>query len=103
MVVSRGYGRKDPSAIVVVSDGQAVFADSKDGGDEPALIAAKLPGVPVVVGSDRYRAGLIAGRPSAPILLFSMTAFSTSGFRDLDIVLVDATDPFETEAFPPGS
>ena len=104
VVVSRGYGRKDPSAIVVVSDGQAVFADSKDGGDEPALIAAKLPGVPVVVGSDRYRAGLVAGQAFSPDTLILDDGFQHVRLRrDLDIVLVDATDPFGNgKLFPAG-
>jgi tetraacyldisaccharide 4'-kinase len=103
-ILSRGYGRKDTSAIVVVSDGRAVLADSKAGGDEPALIATKLPGVPVVVGSDRYRAGLVAGKAFSPDTLILDDGFQHVRLqRDLDIVLVDAADPFGNgKLFPAG-
>ncbi len=104
IVISRGYGRKDESAIVIVSDGESVLVDTETGGDEPVLIGSVLPEVPVVVGSDRYQAAVFAQKK------FDIdTVVLDDGFqhlrlkRDLDIVLVDAADPFGNgKLFPAG-
>ena len=51
-ILTRGYGR--------ISDEQAIQVDSPDParfGDEPVVMSISLPGVPIVVGSDRYRSG----------------------------------------------
>jgi tetraacyldisaccharide 4'-kinase len=104
VIISRGYGRNDESSLVVVSDGKKVLVDTKTGGDEPVLISSKLIGVPVVVDSDRYRAALFAHRRFG-----NDTVILDDGFqhlrlqRDLDIVLVDAADPFGSgKLFPAG-
>lgn len=60
-ILSRGYGRRDErSAVLIVSDGTQVLEPVTRSGDEPQMLARQLPGVPVVVGPDRYRAGLVA-------------------------------------------
>src|SRR5262249_37619781 len=53
-VLSRGYGREKRGVSLVDPDGS-----SRDFGDEPLLIARRLH-VPVVVGEDRYQAGIFA-------------------------------------------
>jgi len=103
-VVSRGYGRKSESEILIVSDGTVVSADASRGGDEPGLIGARLPGVPVLVGKDRYQAARLA------VQVFGAdTIVLDDGFqhvrlrRDLNIVLLDAGDPFGNgKLFPAG-
>jgi tetraacyldisaccharide 4'-kinase len=104
VVVSRGYGRKNESEILVVSDGSSILADARSGGDEPLLIAAKLPGIPVVVGSRRYQAALHAVRAFNSSVVVLDDGFQHRQLkRDLDIVLVDATDPFGNgKLFPAG-
>ncbi|HSA78472.1 MAG TPA: tetraacyldisaccharide 4'-kinase [Nitrospirota bacterium] len=104
VIISRGYGREDESDIVVVSDGGKILADAKSGGDEPLLISSVLSGVPVVVGSDRYKAAVFAQQK-----FNTDTVVLDDGFqhirlkRDLDIVLVDAVDPFGNgKLFPAG-
>src|ERR1041385_8326337 len=53
-VLSRGYGRSSTKIAMVDPNGSpAQF------GDEPLLIAQKLQ-APVIVGADRYEAGLVA-------------------------------------------
>jgi tetraacyldisaccharide 4'-kinase len=95
VVISRGYGRRDESAITVVSDGNRLHANAWNGGDEPVLIGSKLAGVPVIAGSDRYRAGVYAHERFG-----NDTVILDDGFqhirlsRDMDIVLVDAGHPF---------
>lgn len=95
-VLSRGYGRRSTEPVLVVSDGEKLQVGVQDAGDEPFLLASRLNGIPVLVGADRYAAGRRA------IERFNSNAFVLDdGFqrrdqldRDLDIVLVDATDPF---------
>ncbi len=104
VVISRGYGRRDEGAITVVSDGIRLCADAAAGGDEPVLIASKLTGVPVVADSDRFRAGRFAQDRFNMDTVILDDAFQHIGLRrDLDIVLLDATDPFGNgRLFPAG-
>jgi len=95
LVLSRGYGRKDESATTVVSDGVSLFLDPAAAGDEPALIANRLARVPVVVGSDRYRAGTFAVGRFHPGCIILDDGFQHIRLaRDLNIALIDASDPF---------
>ncbi len=95
-ILTRGYGRVNPKERVLVSDGQNVLVDAKTGGDEPVELAHKLGGKAVVVAdADRVSAAKWA------LEKFGVTAFVLDdGFqhrrakRDLDIVCIDATDPF---------
>src|SRR5689334_11336801 len=49
-ILSRGYGGQHEYGCAIVSDGQAVRLNAREAGDEAALLAETLPGVPVVVG-----------------------------------------------------
>lgn len=104
VVVSRGYGRKDGSEIVVVADGNSILVDAQTGGDEPVLIASKLPGVPVVVGRKRYLAALNALQRFNPDTVVLDDGFQHIQLeRTLDLVLVDAREPFGSgKLFPAG-
>jgi tetraacyldisaccharide 4'-kinase len=104
VVISRGYGRKDESGIVVVSDGEKVLVDTETGGDEPVMIGSVLREVPVVVGSDRYQAAVFAQKKFDIDTVVLDDGFQHLGLkRDLDIVLVDAADPFGNgKLFPAG-
>ncbi len=105
VIVSRGYGRKDEKAVEVVSDGSSGAVLGPDrAGDEPAMMAARLRGVPVVVGSDRYRAGMLAVERFHPGVVILDDGFQHRRLeRDLNIVLIDASDPFgNAKLFPAG-
>ena len=57
-LASRGYGRRPSRAeVLVVSDGRYLHAAAAEAGDEPMVLAAHAPGVPVLVGRDRGRVG----------------------------------------------
>lgn len=57
-LASRGYGRRPSRAeVLVVSDGRYLHAAAAEAGDEPMVLAAHAPGVPVLVGRDRSRVG----------------------------------------------
>lgn len=103
-IVSRGYGRRNEAATVIISNGNSVLADTQSGGDEPVLIASRLTGVPVVADRVRRRGGQVAVEK-----FDAGTVILDDGFqhvqlkRDLDIVLVDAAEPFGNEKlFPAG-
>lgn len=53
VLASRGYRRRGHEPVLVVSDGRYVQASAEQAGDEPLLLAAHAPGVPVLVGPDR--------------------------------------------------
>jgi tetraacyldisaccharide 4'-kinase len=60
-ILTRGYARETaPAGVTVVSDGRQVLATLQTSGDEPLMLARALPGVPVLVGRDRYAAGRVA-------------------------------------------
>jgi tetraacyldisaccharide 4'-kinase len=103
-VVSRGYGREGGSGVRVVSDGRALLLDWRAAGDEPVLVASRLPGVPVLVGADRVAAGRRAVEEFAPEVIILDDGFQHRRLhRDRDLVLLDAGDPFGGERlFPRG-
>lgn len=95
-ILTRGYGRDAPHRRILVSDSKTVLAGFEQGGDEPLELARKLLGKAIVIAdADRVAAAEWAKRR------FGVTAFVLDdGFqhrrakRDLDIVCIDATDPF---------
>ncbi|RMH31838.1 MAG: tetraacyldisaccharide 4'-kinase [Nitrospirae bacterium] len=92
-ILSRGYGRSQPSRMVLVSDGQAVVATPREGGDEPVLIARRCPGSIVAVGSDRYRVGRwVLEQYEVDCFVLDDGYQHRALHRDLDLVLIDATD-----------
>ena len=103
-VVSRGYGRLDEASIVIVADGERMLVDSRTGGDEPVLIGSTIPRLPVVVGRDRVNAARLAQERFGIDAVILDDGFQHVRLRrDLDIVLVDAGDPFGTgNLFPAG-
>ncbi len=60
-ILSRGYARKvHEDGVVIVSDGCRVLADVAHSGDEPLMLARKVPGAAVLVSSSRYLGGRVA-------------------------------------------
>ncbi len=93
-LVSRGYGGRAEKTGGVVSDGRSILMDARGAGDEPYLMARRLPGVPVVVGADRFRAGMLAVRQLGARVLVLDDAFQHLALdRDFNLVLMDAARP----------
>jgi tetraacyldisaccharide 4'-kinase len=59
-VLSRGYRGTATGPGAVISTPEKVVGTVEAGGEEPFWLAGTLPGVPVLVGKDRYRSGLWA-------------------------------------------
>ena len=95
-ILSRGYASRG-RGVRVVSVGDGPLLGPTVAGDEPVLLAGELPGVAVVVGADRHRAGLHAlVRLAPPPDLFLLDdGFSHLALaRDLDLLVFPAADPF---------
>ena len=103
-VLSRGYGARPPTHLRVVSSGNGPLIDWQAAGDEPYLLACCLPGVPVLIGKDRYRTGRYAYEQFGAHVLILDDGFQHYALqRDLDIVLIDASNPFGSGSlFPRG-
>jgi tetraacyldisaccharide 4'-kinase len=93
-IVSRGYKRRDTRRpVVVVSDGRSVLVGTGESGDEPQLLARRLPGVPVVIGANRYDAGMVArDRLGAGVLILDDGFQHLRLARTLDLLLLSRND-----------
>jgi len=90
-VLSRGYGRRGHEITVVDPHGKP-----EQFGDEPLLTARKL-GVPVIVGADRYSAGLLAEQQFPSKLHILDDGFQHRKLhRDFEIVMLPAADITDT-------
>ena len=68
---------------------------SAEFGDEPLMLARELSDVPIVIDKDRFAAGEWARRVAgAEVLVLDDGYQHLSLERDLNILLLDATDPF---------
>jgi tetraacyldisaccharide 4'-kinase len=87
---SRGYGRRGRGGPLVVSDGRRLRVPAAAAGDEALWLAARAPGVPVLVDADRARLGWRAVAAFGAEILVLDDAFSHHRLaRDLDLVLFD--------------
>jgi tetraacyldisaccharide 4'-kinase len=98
-VLTRGYKRlEDEQQVVMGPDPRQSAAEV---GDEPLEIARRLPGVPVVVDANRLRGGAEAQRLGADVVLLDDGFQHLQLERDLDLVLIDAGDPWGGGHLPP--
>ena len=95
-ILTRGYGRARPNTRVVVSDGERVMADAGEGGDEPRLLAEMLQGTAAVISdADRVAAARWALENLGSDLFILDDGFQHLRMaRHLDIVAIDATNPW---------
>ncbi len=95
-VLTRGYGRANAQSQVVVSNGENVLAGAVESGDEPYLLATSLLGIAAVISNpDRIRAGEWAIKNLGSEVFVLDDGFQHLRLaRDLDIVTIDATNPW---------
>jgi len=98
-VLTRGYGRTVAEPVVVVGPDPDLAVTMT--GDEPLEMASRLPGMPIVVDADRVRGGRLAMAAGSNILLLDDGFQHLRLARDLDLVLVDAGDPWGGGQMPP--
>jgi len=87
-ILSRGYKRKKPLPVTRYPLPETM-------GDEPYMLAKKLGDVPVIVDPDRIRAGLKAIKDYGADTLILDDGFQQWRIhKDLEIVCIDAVNPF---------
>ena len=95
-VLSYGYGGSLHGKFGVVSDKTGVLLTPDAAGDEPVMLASDMPGVPVLVCKHRTTSGRVAIRDAGADVLVLDDGFQVWKLhRDLDIVLVNASKPFD--------
>jgi tetraacyldisaccharide 4'-kinase len=103
-VLSRGYKRIGAERYLLVSNGSRLLVGPSEAGDEPFLVAQRCPQAIVAVGVDRAALGrwVLEQFPVDCMILddgFQHRALQ----RDVDLVLLDATDATGLDAmFPAG-
>lgn len=102
-VLSRGYRSKAEkfSSPILMSRGHGAIHPASFCGDEAYLIAQNLPEAIVIVGRDRRKASNIAAREGAQLVLLDDGMQYRKIARDLEVIVMDALDPFGQGHFLP--
>jgi len=94
-VISRGYKGELEKTGGIVSNGKTVLMGPEKAGDEPFMLAGRLKNIPVIVGKDRFEAGMQAVKKFNPDVIVLDDAFQHLKLkRDINLVLLDAKRPF---------
>jgi len=101
-IVSRGY-RRQSRGVQVVADTASIRLEPQEAGDEPFLLARRLPGVPVVVGTNRHQAARVAVERFGVDAIVLDDGFQHRTLRkDLEIVMVRTAAPWGNGRLLPG-
>ena len=102
-IVSRGYGgRLSNRKINMISDGNVIYFDALQSGDEPYWLAENTPGCYVFTCKDRYLAAKNAVEAFGIEYIILDDGFQHRKLhRDLDIVLMDSVKGFGNEHLLP--
>ncbi len=101
VILTRGY-KGTAQGPVFVSMGEGPILSVEEAGDEPFLMARKLPGVPIIKGGDRYASGVFTLErltprgwdPAAMVFILDDGFQHWRLYRDKDILLMDSANPF---------
>ncbi|GAB4187254.1 MAG: tetraacyldisaccharide 4'-kinase [Simkaniaceae bacterium] len=102
-VLSRGYRSKiaNTNAVMEISNGIGPLFPVDICGDEPFLLANLIPQATIIVGRDRVKAAKMATDLKSKIILLDDGMQYRRLHRDLEVVLLHASDPFGKKAFLP--
>ena len=90
-VLTRGYAREGQEPVRVVKANDS----AREVGDEPLMMARRLDPIPVIVGKNRVRSGSWAIQNLGADTLLLDDGFQYRKLKkDVEIVLLDATNPF---------
>lgn len=95
-ILSRGYRSKAERLDVPVclSEGNGPIFPASYCGDEPFMLAQRLPSAHVIVGGDRQQASRLAAKAGVQVIILDDGMQHRQLARDLDIAVVDISDPF---------
>jgi tetraacyldisaccharide 4'-kinase len=104
-VLTRGFGRESSGMRVLNDphkDSTMAAGSYREYGDEPLMLARSLPDVPIIVHSQRFESGKLAEESFGSDVLVLDDGYQHLALgRDLNILLIDATDPFGGFEMPP--
>ncbi|MCP9463039.1 MAG: tetraacyldisaccharide 4'-kinase [Nitrospira sp.] len=101
-VLSRGYKRMKGADRLLVSDGVRLLTGPSEAGDEPFLIAKRCPSAIVAVGADRTEVGRwVLSQHKVDCMILDDGFQHRRLHRDVDVVLLDATDAAGLDALVP--
>jgi tetraacyldisaccharide 4'-kinase len=92
-ILSRGYARRKAlDGVVVVSDGSGILAAVDESGDEPLMLARRVPQAAVLVAPSRYSAGRLAEtRLGCTVHILDDGFQHFDLMRDLDLLVAPRT------------
>ena len=103
VILSRGYKSKGADDITIVAEDGKLCADTTTGGDEPVLLARELQHTGIIVGRKRTETAKVAiNRLHGDVLVLDDGFQHRALNRNLDVVLIDAANPFGYEYVLPG-
>lgn len=95
VILTRGYKRRGGKNIKIISDTEKILATPEESGDEPYMLARWLPGIPIIVGKNRYASAMFALKKFIVDCFILDDGFQHIRlFRDMDILVINARDPF---------
>jgi len=101
-ILLRGYKGLNRGRPLLVSDGKTILSNSRMAGDEALVIAKNLPEALVVVAKNRAQAGAwVESRFPVDIHLLDDGFQHRKVHRNLNLVLIDVTNPFDGGRLPP--
>ncbi len=102
-IVSRGYGgRLSNRKINMISDGERIYFDAVQAGDEPYMLAENTQGCYVFTCKDRFMAAKYAVEKFGVEVIILDDGFQHRKLhRDMDIVLMDSVKGFGNENLLP--
>ncbi len=104
-ILSRGYGRRDPGKSHILPPCAPVPSPALSLGDEPALVRRHIPSAWMGISKNRFMAGSsIAKQQTRPAFILDDGFQHRKLHRDLDIVIIDRSQPLRTNRiFPRGT
>ncbi|MEA5000557.1 MAG: tetraacyldisaccharide 4'-kinase [Endomicrobiaceae bacterium] len=94
VILSRGYARKDNTRKnIIVRDREKILSRIYEAGDEPYMMAQRVQ-CPVIVGKDRTESARLAQEFNPDVFILDDGFQHWKLERDLDIVCVNALNPF---------
>ena len=95
VILNRGYRARWRGDVGIVSDGQKLYMDATEAGDEAFMLAKHLPEVPVLIGAERALTGQYAIEHfGAEVAILDDGYQHWQLARDMDILLIDAVNVF---------
>ncbi len=104
-LLSRGYGRANAAKLHILPPGNEIPSPARNLGDEPALIRKHVPDIWLGIAADRHEAGSqILQRRISPVFILDDGFQHRQLGRDLDILIIDCTQPLaRNRIFPWGT